>query len=105
MSTTEKIKLDLNNMMDRYTSTPNTQEIWKMVKSEATDLLMKYYRAGSLMGTKPEQAFFVKIGMETMTTADIENGKMILQVGIATQKPAEFEILAFERMVVGNQVK
>jgi phage tail sheath protein FI len=42
------------------------------------------------MGSKPEQAFFVDIGFNTMTPADLNNGTLICMIGIAPIKPAEF---------------
>jgi phage tail sheath protein FI len=101
-SVIDEIKKELNDIMNHHSSSPNNQETWKMMRSEATDVLMKYYRAGKLMGTKPEQAFFVKIGPDTMTTTDIAAGKMIMLAGVAMVKPAEFEILRFERLVAGK---
>ena len=50
------------------------------------------------MGTKSEEAFFVKMGNETMTATDMANHKMILQVGIAPIKPADFKILVIEKI-------
>ena len=88
----------LNNLVNTYINQPNTQAIWTQIKGEAQTILLSYYRNGILMGTKPEQAFFVKMGMETMTATDIANHKMILQVGIAPVKPAEFIIIIVEKI-------
>ena len=52
--------------------------------------------AGALAGAKPEQAFYVKIGLgETMTALDILEGRMIVEIGMAVVRPAEFIILKF----------
>jgi len=99
----DDIKRDLKGLMDRYISSTNTQETWKKVNSDATNLLMGYYKSGKLVGTKPEQAFFVKIGNDTMTSEEIKNGKMILLAGVATIKPTEFDVLRFERTVTGKR--
>ena len=102
MSVTDRIKSDLNNLMDRYVNQSNTPETWKKLKSEATNILYSYFKSQQLVGLKPEQAFYVKIGYDTMTAEDIKSGNMILLVGIATVRPAEFEMLRFERMVTGK---
>jgi phage tail sheath protein FI len=48
------------------------------------------------MGTKPEEAYFVQLGLgATMTQDDIDEGRMIVQVGMAPVFPAEFIILRF----------
>ena len=50
----------------------------------------------SQVGAKPEQAFFVKVGLgETMTSLDILEGRMIVEIGMAVVRPAEFIILKF----------
>jgi phage tail sheath protein FI len=57
-----------------------------------TNFLVTVWRDGALMGSTPEQAFFVDIGYSTMTPADLDNGKLICNIGIAPTKPAEFVI-------------
>ena len=44
------------------------------------------------MGTKPEEAFFVRCDRTTMTQNDLDNGRLICLIGIAPVKPAEFVI-------------
>jgi len=51
------------------------------------------WRNGALEGTSVEEAFFVKCDRETMTQTDIDNGRLIVQIGIAPVKPAEFVII------------
>jgi len=92
------IEQRLNLIMDKYVTSPNTSTTWTQIKNEINNLLMSYFRAGKLIGTKPEQAYFTKIGQDTMTSADIAKGKMILLVGIATIRPAEFNLLKIERI-------
>ena len=50
-------------------------------------------RNGALEGVKPEEAYFVKCDRTTMTQADIDNGRLIVVVGVAPVKPAEFVII------------
>jgi phage tail sheath protein FI len=44
------------------------------------------------MGSTPEEAFFVRCDRTTMTQDDINNGRIIMMVGAAPTKPAEFVI-------------
>jgi Phage tail sheath protein FI len=54
------------------------------------------WKAGALMGTTTREAFFVKVGLgETMTEQDIWEGRMIVEIGMAVVRPAEFIILRF----------
>lgn len=50
------------------------------------------WRNGALEGKTEEDAFFVEVGRETMTEADIQNGRLIVKIGIAPVRPAEFVI-------------
>ena len=50
------------------------------------------WRDGALLGDKPEQAYFVRCDRTTMTQNDLDNGRMICQVGVAPSRPAEYVI-------------
>lgn len=74
----------------------NDKSTWLRVKSTINNFLTDLWKQGALAGDKPEQAFFVKVGLnETMTAQDILEGKMIVQVGMAAVRPAEFIVLQF----------
>lgn len=87
------IENELNSIVAHNLNEPNTQPTWIKIKAAAEDLLYKYYSSGQLLGSQKEQAYFIKMGVETMTAADIANKKMILIVGIANRKPAEFHVI------------
>ena len=54
------------------------------------------WRQGALQGAKPEHAFYVAVGLgKTMTSLDILEGRMIVEIGMAVVRPAEFIILRF----------
>ena len=57
-----------------------------------------------MAGAKPEQAFFVKCGTETMSQDDIENGRLIMLVGVAPVFPAEFVIIRIGQFTGGSSV-
>ncbi len=60
------------------------------------NFLTLQWRAGALAGAKPEEAFYVKVGLnQTMTAQDILEGNMIVEIGMAVVRPAEFIILRF----------
>jgi phage tail sheath protein FI len=44
------------------------------------------------LGATPEQAFFVRCDRSTMTEADLANGRVVCEIGVALLKPAEFVI-------------
>ncbi|HVF71550.1 MAG TPA: phage tail sheath C-terminal domain-containing protein [Chthoniobacterales bacterium] len=71
---------------------PNGERLWCTVRRHIESLLLIEFRKGSLVGRKPEQAFFVRCDRSTMTQADINNGRLIALVGVALLRPAEFVI-------------
>lgn len=75
---------------------PNSQLTWKRVQAAIDHYLYSLWQQGGLAGNKADEAYFVRIGKDiTMTTDDINQGKMIVQVGMAAVRPAEFIILQF----------
>ncbi len=54
---------------------------------------LKAEDGGALLGDKPEQAFFVRCDRTTMTQEDIDNGRLVMLVGVAAVKPAEFVLI------------
>jgi len=75
---------------------PNDANSWVKVKAMIENFLIIQWRNGALAGAKPEHAFYVKVGLgETMTSQDILEGKMIVEIGMAVIRPAEFIILRF----------
>lgn len=71
---------------------PNSTVLWNRVTRTIEAFLATCWRDGALAGNSPEQAFFVECGPTTMTQDDIDNGRLICQIGIAPVKPAEFVI-------------
>ncbi|NES67158.1 MAG: phage tail sheath family protein, partial [Okeania sp. SIO2D1] len=74
----------------------NNAITWLKVKSMIDSYLEGLWGQGALAGSTPEQAFFVNIGLgKSMTQQDILEGRMIVEIGIAAVRPAEFIILKF----------
>jgi phage tail sheath protein FI len=77
---------------------PNDGNTWVKVRAMIENFLTNLWRLGALAGSKPEQAFYVKVGLgQTMTFDDILNGRMIVEIGMAPVRPAEFIILRFHK--------
>lgn len=74
----------------------NDANTWVMIRGMIESFLTQQWKAGALAGASTEQAFYVKIGLgSTMTTQDILEGRMIVEIGMAVVRPAEFIILKF----------
>jgi phage tail sheath protein FI len=75
---------------------PNDATTWLKVKAMVESYLYGLWEQGALAGAKPESAYFVNVGLgKTMTAQDILEGRMIVEIGIAAVRPAEFIILRF----------
>jgi hypothetical protein len=76
---------------------PNAEPLWAQVTQAVTNFLDTVWRSGALEGLKQEEAFFVRCDRTTMTEDDIANGRLIVLIGIAPVKPAEFVIFRFKQ--------
>ncbi len=72
---------------------PNDQRLWDRITDSIDSFLTRQWRDGALMGTEKGQAFYIRCGLDTMTQDDIDNGRLILEIGVAPVKPAEFVII------------
>jgi phage tail sheath protein FI len=69
---------------------PNGEALWANVRTVVSDFLYNQWKSGALVGSRPEEAFFVRCDRSTMTQEDIDNGRMDILIGVATTHPAEF---------------
>jgi len=97
-SISEQIKNGLQTILNKYKRDANDEAIWEKIRAEADAFLYSYYKNGKLIGVKPEQAYFLQMGLQTMTGQDIAAGKKILLAGIAERKPSEFTIIKIESL-------
>lgn len=75
---------------------PNDANLWVKVKGMIENYLVQKWREGALAGAKPEHAFFVSVGLgKTMSAQDILEGRLIVEIGMAVVRPAEFIVLRF----------
>jgi phage tail sheath protein FI len=90
------VEQSVKNATQQFVFEPNDENTWVRVKSMITNYLTQQWKAGALMGASVKEAFFVHIGLgQTMTELDIWEGRMIIQIGMAVVRPAEFIILQF----------
>ena len=80
---------------------PNNEATWAKIKASVECFLTETWKNGMLMGVKPQEAFFVHCDRNiTMTQNDIDNGRLLILVGVAPIKPAEFLILRISQLIV-----
>ncbi len=84
---------------------PNDRPLWQSIRRDVSAFLMGYWRDGALFGRTPEEAFYVKCDEETNPQESINEGKVIIEVGIAPVKPAEFVIFRVSQYEAGTEVE
>ncbi|RAW91411.1 phage tail sheath family protein [Photorhabdus laumondii] len=91
---------DIKQAMRFAVFEPNSQPTWERVRSAIDNYLHQLWQQGALVGSHPQEAYFVQIGQGvTMSEVDIKQGRMIVKVGMAAVRPAEFIILQFTQKV------
>jgi hypothetical protein len=77
---------------------PNDANTWVRVSTMIENFLSNLWRQGALAGATPQDAFFVKVGLDvTITRDDLLNGIMNVEIGLAVVRPAEFIVLRFSQ--------
>ncbi len=78
----------------------NNGKTWVKVNAMISSYLNELWKDGALMGSKPEEAYFVQVGLgTTMTEEDIQKGRMNVRIGLAAVRPAEFIVLSFSHLI------
>jgi hypothetical protein len=72
---------------------PNTEPTWERVRREVAAFLDGQWRSGALIGGTVAEAYFVRCDRTTMTQADLDAGQLVIVVGVAPVRPAEFVII------------
>lgn len=97
-----EIESGLRRIINEYAGKPNTEATWTAIRGEAADFLYAFYKSRRLVGNKPQEAYWVKIGPETMTATDIAANRKKLMAGFAEYKPAEFATVHVETRPAGK---
>src|SRR6184192_869131 len=84
---------------------PNDHRLWKRVQRTISSFLTLVWRNGALMGETPEKAFYVKCDEETNPPEVVDVGQLIVEIGLAPVKPAEFVIFRIGQMPAGGGVE
>ncbi|MBN2003723.1 MAG: phage tail sheath family protein [Anaerolineae bacterium] len=71
---------------------PNDRKLWARVRRDVTAFLRTVWRTGALFGSTPEEAFYVKCDDELNPPETRDLGQLIIEIGLAPVKPAEFVI-------------
>ena len=83
---------------------PNDEKLWARVRQIVVHFLTRAWMDGALMGATQEKAFFVKCDRTTMTQDDVDNGRLIIVIGVAPIKPDEFVIFRIAQWTGGSEL-
>jgi len=79
---------------------PNDYPLWGSLRANIGGFMDGLFRAGAFQGATAKDTYFVRCGLgDTMTQADIDRGQVIVIVGFAPLKPAEFVIVRIQQKV------
>lgn len=83
---------------------PNDFDLWQRIRRTVGAFLLRLWRDGALFGASPEQAFYVKCDEETNPPEVIDAGQVVIEVGVAPVKPAEFIIFRIAQLADGGAI-
>jgi uncharacterized protein len=71
---------------------PNAPELWSKIRRNVSSFLNGVWASGALLGTAPEQAYYVRCDETTNPQEVRDLGQVVAEIGVAVVKPAEFVI-------------
>lgn len=78
----------------------NNEATWAKIKTATENFLTQTWKSGMILGIKQQEAYFVECGRNTMTQNDIDEGRLIMLIGVATVKPTEFIIFRIAQTIL-----
>ena len=90
------VEESVKKMLNTFVFDKNDTRTWVKVSASINAYLTSLWQQGALLGVTPEEAFFVNVGLgKTMTTQDVLEGRLNIEIGLAATRPAEFIIVKF----------
>lgn len=96
------VEASLDTGMQWVVFEPNDQMLWAKVRRDVTSFLRTVWLGGALFGNTPEEAFYVKCDEELNPPEVRDLGQLIIEVGLAPVKPAEFVIFRITQWAGAN---
>jgi hypothetical protein len=81
---------------------PNDRMLWARVRRDVSSFLRTIWLGGALFGSTPDEAFYVKCDDEINPPEIRDLGQLIIEVGMAPVKPAEFVIFRISQWAGAN---
>ncbi len=97
------IEESVRNATQFVVNEPNNNRVWLRVRIMIEQFLAELWHAGALAGTAQSDAFFVRVGLgESMSTQDVDQSRLIIEIGIAAMRPSEFSIIRVTHQLEKN---
>jgi hypothetical protein len=81
---------------------PNDHTLWAKVRRDINAFMSNIWLSGALFGTSKGDAFYVRCDEELNPTAVRDLGQLIIEIGMAPVKPAEFVIVRLSQWAGPN---
>lgn len=78
----------------------NGPALWDNVRRTVDNFLRNEWQSGRLLGRTADEAYFVRCDLSTMTQNDLDNGRLICEVGVALLRPAEYVIFRIGQKLI-----
>ena len=86
------VEESIKNATKAYIGQPNNERTWLRTKATVENFLNLQWRNGALLGSKPDEAYYVKVGLDEA----VADGKgMKIEIGLSVVRPSEFIVLNF----------
>lgn len=82
---------------------PNGEVLWSQIRLNVNAFLNDMFVQGAFKGTTPSEAYFVNCGDSTTTDYETERGIVIVEVGFAPLRPAEFVIITLQQLTATSE--
>lgn len=87
------VQQSIKNSLQQIVTLPNNNTTWQKIKTAIENYFFTYWQSGALKGSKPNEAYFVKIGLgETMTAVDVQQKRIIIEYGLSLLRLAAFTV-------------
>jgi uncharacterized protein len=97
------VEQSLQNGTNWVVFEPNTRDLWKKITRNITSFLLNIWRSGALFGDTPEEAFYVRCDDELNPPESIDAGYVVIELGLAPAKPAEFVVFRVSQKTLGEE--
>jgi uncharacterized protein len=77
---------------------PNDERLWSEIRRTVGAFMHNLFRRGTFAGATPQEAYEVRCGTDTMTQADIDQGRVNILVAFAPLQPAEFVVVTIQQL-------